>query len=45
MLVPQAAIELRGGVPLLAWGLLILGQDLLNPPLVRAEPRRRSILL
>ena len=45
LLVPQAAIELRGGVPLLARGLLILGQDLLNPPLVRAEPRSRSILL
>jgi hypothetical protein len=44
LLVPQTTIELRRRVLLLAGGSLILHQDLLDPHLVRTQPRGRPFL-
>jgi len=45
LLISELAIELRRRVLLLTGGLLILRQDLLDPCLVRTQPRGRSLLL
>ncbi len=45
VLIPQTTIELRRCVLLLAGGLLILGQDLLDQRLVRTQLGGRPILL
>ena len=45
VLIPQTTIELRRRVPLLAGGLLIFRQDLLDHHLVGTQPRGRPTLL
>ncbi len=44
VLIPQPTIQLRHRMLLLTRGLLVLGQDLLDQPLVRTQPRGRTIL-